>query len=98
MPPPAPNILHAAPGYQPLMRLIGLDAEAVFTHPDIKPWRTIADRQNCTLDFRDEDGRAVRWHVKRYSPVRGVTPAEREVAGIQLLQGVRIPTVPLVGW
>ena len=85
-------------GYQPLMRRVGLDAEAVFEHPEIKAWRTIADRQNCTLDFEDEDGRAVRWHVKRYAPVRGTTPAEREVSGIQLLQGAGIPTVPLVGW
>jgi hypothetical protein len=86
--------------YQPLMRLIGFDAEAVFEHPDIKAWRTIADRQNCTLDFRDEDGRPVRWHVKRYTAVRGPmkTPAEQEVAGITLLQESGIPTVPLVGW
>ena len=100
MPDPAPNILHAAAGFQPLMRLIGLDAEAVFEHPDIKPWRTIADRQNCTLDFHDEEGRPKRWHVKRYTAVRGrsKTPAEQEVGGIQLLQGAGIPTVPLVGW
>jgi heptose I phosphotransferase len=82
------------------MRLIGLDADAVFDHPGIKPWRTIADRQNCTLDFSDEDGRPGRWHVKRYTAVRGLTktPAEQEVAGIQLLQQAGIPTVPLVGW
>jgi len=89
-----------ASGFQPLMRRVGLDAESVFDHPHIKPWRTIPDRQNCTLDFEDEDGRAVRWHVKRYTSVRapGPTPAEREVAGIQLLQQAGIPTVPLVGW
>jgi hypothetical protein len=100
MPAPAPDILHAAAGYQPLMRRIGLDAEAVFEHPDITPWRTIADRQNCTLDFEGEDGRPVRWHVKRYTAVRGraKTPAEQEVAGIRLLQDAGIPTVPLVGW
>ena len=92
--------LRVAAGFQPMMRLVGLDAEAVFDHPDIKPWRTIPDRQNCTLDFTDEDGRAVRWHVKRYTTVRtpGPTPAEREVAGIELLQEAGIPTVPLVGW
>ena len=90
---------HVASGYQPLMRMIGLDAEAVFTHPDIKPWRSIADRQNCTLDA-EVDGRTIRWHVKRYTATRGhrPTPAQREVQGITLLQDAGIPTVPLVGW
>ena len=88
-----------APGYQPLVRGIGLDAGAVFTHPAIKPWRSIADRQNCTLDFEREDGRPGRWHVKRYTAVRGrATPADAEVRGIQLLQEHGIPTVPLVAW
>ena len=81
------------------MRMIGLDAEAVFEHPDVTPWRSIADRQNCTLDA-EIDGRKVRWHVKRYTAVRtpGPTPAEREVAGVLLLQDAGIPTVPLVAW
>jgi hypothetical protein len=90
---------HVAAEFQPLVRMIGLDAEAVFDHPLVTPWRTIADRQNCTLDA-DVDGRTVRWHVKRYTAVRapGPTPAEREVAGVRLLQEADIPTVPLVAW
>ena len=93
------DTFHVASGYQPLVRMIGLDAEAVFDHPDIKVWRSIADRQNCTLDA-DVDGRHVRWHVKRYTALRtpGPTPAEREVHGIRLLQEAAIPTVPLVAW
>jgi len=79
--------------------MIGLDAEAVFDHPDIRVWRSIADRENCTLDA-EVDGRRVRWHVKRYTAVRtpGATPAEREVAGVRLLVEAGIPTVPLVAW
>lgn len=94
------DTFHIIAGRQPLVRRIGLDAQAVFEHPDIKPWRTIPDRQNCTLDFADEQGRPGRWHVKRYAAVRspGPTPAEREVAGIRLLQQAGIPTVPLVAW
>ena len=90
---------HVAAGFQPLVRMIGLDAEAVFDHPDIRVWRSIADRENCTLDA-SVDGRAVRWHVKRYTAVRGrgQTPAEREVMGVRLLQEAGIPTVPLVAW
>jgi hypothetical protein len=88
-----------AAGFQPLVRMIGLDAAAVFAHPDIRVWRSIADRQNCTLDA-DVDGRHVRWHVKRYAAVRtpGLTPAEVEVRGVRLLQEAGIPTVPLVAW
>lgn len=94
-----PDQFHVAAGFQPLVRMIGLDAEAVFEHPDVKPWRSIADRQNCTLDA-DVDGRRVRWHVKRYTAVRtpGPTPAEGEVRGVRLLQDAGIPTVPLVAW
>lgn len=97
---PDPHFFRLAPQHQPHVRLIGLDVDNVFTHPAIKPWRTIADRQNCTLDFSDEDGRPRRWHVKRYTPVRGrsPTPAEQEAAGIELLRSAEIPTVPLVGW
>jgi hypothetical protein len=93
------NQFHVAAGFQPLIRLIGLDAEAVFDHPDITVWRSIADRQNCTLDAEVE-GQKVRWHVKRYTAVRtpGPTPAEREVVGVRLLQEAGIPTVPLVAW
>ena len=94
-----PDVFHIASGYQPLVRMIRLDAGAVFEHPDIRPWRVIADRQNCTLDA-EVDGKRVRWHVKRYTAVRGpgATPAGREVAGVRLLQDAGIPTVPLVGW
>lgn len=96
---PVGDTFHVAAGFQPLVRMIGLDAEAVFEHPDIKIWRSIADRQNCTLDA-DLDGRHVRWHVKRYTAVRtaGPTPAEVEVRGVRLLQEAGIPTVPLVAW
>jgi heptose I phosphotransferase len=93
------DTFHVAAGFQPLVRMIGLDAEAVFDHPDIKVWRSIADRQNCTLDA-DVYGRHVRWHVKRYTAVRAprATPAELEVRGVRLLQEAGIPTVPLVAW
>ncbi len=87
-----------ASGYQPLMREIGLDAQAVFEHPQIKVWRSIAERENCTLDA-ERDGREIRLHIKRYRAVRGKrTPAEEEVAGIGLLVERGIATVPLVGW
>src|SRR5688572_12921078 len=89
-----PNAFHVLPQYQPLMRIVGLDAETVFDHPDIAAWRKLPDRENCTLDA-ELDGRRVRLHVKRYTATR---PMKDEVAGIQLLQGAGIPTVPLVAW
>src|SRR6266516_3168263 len=94
---PSRGQMHVAAGYQPLMRMLGLDAAAVFEHPDIKPWRTIADRQNCTIDA-EIGGRHVRWHVKRYTRRYPAVPALLEVSGIHLLQNAGIPTVPLVAW
>jgi len=94
------NILRIAPQFQPVFRQVGLDAEGVFTHDDIKPWRTLADRENCTLDATLSDGESIRWHVKRYPAVRfGLdTPADDEVAGYRALHDEGIPTAPLVGW
>src|SRR5688572_5893375 len=93
------DTFHVGPAYQPTLRELGLDAEAVFTDPRIVVWRSIPERENCTLDADLVDGRHVRWHIKRHQPARGgVTPAEEEARGIQLLTDNGIPTVPLVGW
>jgi hypothetical protein len=90
---------YTTPGFQPIMRELGIDADAVFEHPLIKPWRTINDRENCTLDATLIDGRQVRWHVKRYAKVLArPTPAEREIAGHGLLVESNIPTYVVVGW
>jgi hypothetical protein len=98
--PPTPhNTFRAAPRYQPILREIGLDAQAIFTHPDIKVWRRIPERENCTLDADLDDGRHIRLHIKRYRPERGfTTPADDESLGIRALEFHKIPTVPLVGW
>src|ERR1041385_3366868 len=86
------------PKYQPIMREIGLDAEAVFSHPEIKVWRSIPERENCTLEAR-LDGREIRLHIKRYHAGKSSkNAAEEEVGGIELLQAHGIATVQLVGW
>lgn len=90
-----PAGFHILPQYQPIARAVGLDAEAVFEHPDIVAWRKLPDRENCTLDTELE-GRPLRLHIKRYLvPSTGVND---EVRGIELLKRAQIPTVPLVGW
>jgi hypothetical protein len=93
------NRFNAAQEYQPMLRAVGLDAEMVFRHPQIKVWRKLEDRENCTLDGLWPDGRAVRLHIKRYAPARGfTTPADDEAKGIRALSVENIPTAPLVGW
>jgi heptose I phosphotransferase len=93
------DTFHAAPSYQPMLREIGLDAQAIFDDPRIVVWRSIRERENCTLDADLADGRHVRWHIKRHRPTRGAeTPADEEARGIQLLESHGIPTAPLVGW
>jgi heptose I phosphotransferase len=93
------DTFHVSASYQPIVRELGLDAEAIFTDPRIAVWRSIRERENCTLEADLVDGRHFRWHIKRHQPVRGrVTPAEEEARGVQLLQGNQIPTVTVVGW
>jgi heptose I phosphotransferase len=91
------DTFHVVPAHQPLVREVGLDAEAVFERDDIKPWRTLPDRENCVLDA-EHGGRPARLHVKRFPATAKGTPAQDEVRGIELLQRAGIPTVPLVGW
>jgi hypothetical protein len=92
------DTFHVVSAHQPLVREVGLDAEAVFSRDDIKPWRTLPDRENCVLDAERGDGSPVRLHVKRFPASARGTPARDEVRGIELLQHAGIPTVPLVGW
>lgn len=94
------NILRVAPQYQPLFREVGLDAEAVFDHEQIRAWRKLSDRENCTLDFTDRNGDSHRWHIKRYpAPMIGLrSPADLEVEGYRALHSRDIPTASLVGW
>jgi hypothetical protein len=92
------NTFHVRSEHQPLVREVGLDAEAVFDRQDIKPWRTLPDRENCVLDAPAGGRTSVRLHVKRFRATAKGTPAQDEVRGIELLQRAGIPTVPLVGW
>jgi hypothetical protein len=97
------NTFQVAPEYQPMVRMIGLDADAVFDDPRIVSWRKLGDRENCTLDAElpegEEGTRKVRLHVKRYLKGRaGASPADDEVKGYHALAGRDVPTAPLVGW
>ena len=92
-------VIHAASQYQPILRELGIDAETVFNHALIKPWRTLDDRENCILDATLNDGRHIRWHIKRYQPARGfTTPADDEVTGHRALVVEKIPVPALVGY
>jgi hypothetical protein len=87
------DVFYVDPQYQPLIREIGLDADAVFTDPRIKPWRVLSDRENCTLDETRPDGSSIRLHIKRYPRPE---PAETEVAGYRLLAENNIPAASVV--
>lgn len=90
---------HIAPPYAPFLRAAGIGPEEVFGHPSIVPWRTLGDRDNCTLDLRGPDGAAVRLHVKRYrSGWSSRRAARREVEGLRLLRAAGVPTAELAAW
>jgi hypothetical protein len=84
------------PKHQPLIRQIGLDAAAIFTDPRIKVWRSLPDRENCTLDEKLPTGQTIRLHIKRYPRAKSPTPADIEVAGSDLLVQQNIPTSPAI--
>jgi hypothetical protein len=88
--------LHVAPEWQPVFREIGLDAEAIFTHPDIKSWRSLSDRENCLLDATLVDGRRIRLHVKRFPA--GYNTASKELDGQRQLSAAQIPTLEIVAY
>jgi heptose I phosphotransferase len=90
---------HVAAQRQPILRELGLDAQTVFTHPEIRVWRKLPDRENATLEAKLGGGGTIRLHIKRYLPARRKTrPADEEAKGIQLLERAGIATVPLVAW
>jgi len=94
MPPNSPDIFQVAPEHQPLIRQIGLDAAAVFSDRRIRVWRSLPDRENCTLDQTLPSGQQIRLHIKRYPKSPSPTPAEIEISGSRLLQQQSIPTAP----
>ena len=38
------------PQFQPVMRMLGLDAAGIFSDAQIVCWRKLPNRENCTLD------------------------------------------------
>jgi hypothetical protein len=101
MPDEIRNVFHVAPHHQPLVREVGIDADAIFDRDDIVAWRKLPDRENCTLDAPRADGSTVRLHIKRYlQPHRGAgpTPAEAEAKAYRALERAGIPTIDVVGW
>jgi hypothetical protein len=87
------------PRFRATFESLGLTAQSLFTDPRVVVWRSITERQNCTLDLAMEDGARVRLHVKRFEAVRGsVSPAEAEALGIRALEDEGIPTAPLVAF
>src|SRR5208283_678960 len=90
-------LLHIAEPMRPIFDRMGFSPEMVFTDPAIKPWRVLADRENCIWDIAIPDGPPLRLHVKRY-PSRRDDPAAVEAAAIQCLEYGSIPTVELAAW
>jgi hypothetical protein len=95
----AKSLFYVVPKYQPVFTALGLTPQTIFTDPRIVVWRSIPERQNCTLDIEFGDGKTRRLHIKRYHPARGfLTPADEESRGIRALEIEKIPTAPLVAY
>jgi hypothetical protein len=83
--------------FRAMFSRMGFVADSIFTNPDIKAWRILPDRENCTWDFSD-GGRATRLHVKRFPATRGPAPAKLEADGYHMLAERGIPTATVAAW
>jgi hypothetical protein len=89
-------VIFIADPYRELFARIGFVPEMIFSHPEIKIWRRLADRENCTWDISDKN-RRLRLHVKRFPKLRQ-SPAKIEAQGYGLLRQRGIPTAELASW
>jgi hypothetical protein len=91
-------VLFIAEPFREIFGQIGFAAEKIFTDPEIKPWRKLADRENCTWDI-SANGRTIRLHVKRFPATRAESPAKIEARGYELLRthGIPAPEVAACG-
>jgi hypothetical protein len=90
-------LIFIAETYRDFFRQMGFAGEMIFSHPAIKPWRILEDRENCTWDV-DLGGKISRLHVKRFPRIRRKSPAEIEAKGYRLLEENGIPTVIVAAW
>ncbi|MGD1276134.1 MAG: lipopolysaccharide kinase InaA family protein [Tepidisphaeraceae bacterium] len=90
-------MLHVADEFAPVLADLLFTAEMVFQHPDVKPWRQLADRENCLWDIRRPDGSTLRLHVKRYPPGRHRV-AKQEADSYRDLRQAAVPTAKLAAW
>jgi hypothetical protein len=88
-------MIHINPTFRDVLNSTGFTPELIFTHPDIKPWRKLNDRENCLWDITSN----VRFHVKRFPASEAKqNAAQNEARGLELLKLNSIPTSPLVVW
>ena len=90
-------MLHVADEFAPVFADLLFTAEMVFQHPEVKPWRTLPDRENCLWDIRRPDGSTLRLHVKRYPQGRRRV-ARQEADSFRDLRQAAVPTAKLAAW
>jgi hypothetical protein len=83
-------VLFIAESFREIFAKIEFAPEKIFTDPEIKPWRKLADRENCKWDIPAE-GKTIRLHVKRFPAMRSESPAKIEARGYELLRTHEIP-------
>ncbi|MEM6312675.1 MAG: lipopolysaccharide kinase InaA family protein [Planctomycetota bacterium] len=80
------------PAWRTTLAALGLrDIDDFFTHDAVVAWRSIRERENCVLETA-----LGKLHVKRMYKPGGAADAIAEVAGIEHLTRLGIPTTPLI--
>lgn len=90
-------MIFIAEPYRRIFRAIGFSGDMIFTDSAIKPWRRLADRENCTWDIASPAA-TIRLHVKRFPFMRSRSPAKDEAEGYRLLRERGIPTAAVAAW
>jgi hypothetical protein len=90
-------VFHVEPAFADLLRAAGIaDAQSAFTHPSIRVWRSIRERENATLDLAFPNRQPVRIHIKRDKSAQRKSPSHAEAQKLLALRARGVPTAALI--
>jgi len=84
--------------FAPLLERMQFTPEWVFGSSQIRVWRRLPDRENCTLEFVGNDEKPLKFHVKRYPRKYAPVAAQEARAFFALSRaGIGCPRVVAYG-
>lgn len=90
-------MIFIAEPYREILGRLQTEPRRIFDDPQIKPWRTLDDRENCVWEIPGAH-RTIRLHVKRFRRPREANHAKLEAQGYQALKQRQIPAASVAAW